>query len=174
MSFQLLREIRTFLQELFADSAFRNPAVEDETEEGAFISPRLFIGALPPKRKQGQTNEDFPFIVVRAPSGEDGEENSDIQTQIICGIYTAEDEEGGTNDIHNALDKIRSNLLQQRILGGTFELQLPLSWTTGQDEERNQPHPYYLGEITANWRTLRRTVLQSVETEIDVYGTGYR
>ena len=168
-----MREIRNYLQSLFADSAFRNPAVEDETEDNAFIPPRLFIGALPPKRKHGQTNEDFPFIVIRSLSGEDGEENSDMQTQIICGIYTAEDEEGGSNDIHNMLDKIRANFLQKRTLG-SFELQLPLSWTTGQDEERNQPHPYYIGEITANWRTFRRTVLQSAETEIDVYGTGYR
>jgi len=174
MSFQLLREIRDLLNEIFADAALRNPAVEDETEEDAFISPRLYIGALPPKRKHGQTNEDFPFIVVRALSGEDGEENSDIQTQIICGIYTAENEEGGANDIQNVLDKIRGNLLQRRILGNAFELQFPLSWSAGQDEERNQPHPYYVGEITANWRTVRRTVLESIDSEIDTYGSGYK
>lgn len=172
MTYQLLREIRDAIAELTSQMALRNPAVEDETEEDAFLAPSLHIGALPPKRARSRENEDFPFVVVRSPSGEDQQDYAEATVEIICGIYTAEDEAGGSTDIHNLIDRIRGMFLQRRILAQVWELQLPLSWTTGSDEERNQPHPYYLGQITASWRAVHQAVLQDVDTEVDVYGSG--
>lgn len=175
MSYQLLREIRDALQdEVLAHVALRNPAVESETDADAFIQPRFYIGALPPKRKHGRENEDFPFVVIRMSSGQDGQDYSEITTEIICGVYTAEDEAGGTNDVQNIIDRIRNDFLRRRILGGVFELQLPLTWSVGSDQDRMQPHPYYIGQITAKWQTMHQAVLQALQDEMDVYGSGYK
>lgn len=174
MIFELLLDLKQDLDQLFADAAFRDPEVEDETESGAWISPRIYLGALPPKRKKSQMGYDFPFIVLRTPSGEDQEEHSDISVQIICGIYTAQDEEAGANDIQNMLDNIRQRLLAKRIISRKFELQLPVSWNTGSDEERNQPHPYYLGQIDSTWRVHHAARLQPLDEELETYGSGYK
>jgi hypothetical protein len=173
MSFDLLREIKTGLQTTFAETVFRNPAVEDETEDNAFISPSLYLGTLPPKRQHGRTNEDFPFIVIRAASGEDREGESELVTEIIFGVYTAEDEGGGTNDIQNVLGKIRGYFLQNRLLDKRYNLQLPLRWALGIDEDQHQPHPYYLGQVTAAWTYPRPDHLENTNEELDVYGSGY-
>jgi hypothetical protein len=169
MSFLLLTELKSALENHFSGTAFRDPGRED-----TFIAPRFYINALPPKRKKGQDNEDFPFIVVRAPEGEDAQDHARITTQIICGIYSAEDQPGGANDIQNMVDRVRGYLLANRILAKKFELQLPLSWQMGTDEERNQPHPYYVGTITANWHGVHAAVLQSIDQEIEAYGSGYK
>lgn len=171
MSFHLLQSLKESLSSLLSDSMFRNPAVEDETEENGFIEPRIYLGALPPKRHHGQDNEDFPFIVIRTVSGEDGSERCALTTQIICGIYTAGDEAGGANDIQNLLDRIRLHLLETRIFAGRFELQLPLSWSLG-GEENNQPHPYYGGQITANWQAPPQPRLETANQEVVSYGSG--
>ena len=174
MSFELLREIKSVLQGLFADAAYRNPGVDDEGDPDAFISPRIYIGSLPPKRKHGQTNEDFPFLVVRAIQGEDQNDYSEVSAEIIAGIYTAQDEEAGSNEIQNIIDRVRIRFLQHRMLADRFELQMPINWSTGSDEERNQPHPYYVGQISTTWRYVQPQQLHTLNTELDTYGSGYK
>ena len=173
MSFELLLHLRDSLQELFQGSTYRDPAESDPEEEEAWIKPRFFIGALPPKRKGGQTNEDFPFILVRAIGGEDSEGQTDIDVEIICGFYTDDSEEDGTNIIMQVVNRIRQHLLQRRLFGKKYDLQLPINWTTGTDEERNQPHPYYVGQIRATFRTFQAPQMFDVEGELETYGSGY-
>lgn len=173
MSFDLLREMQANLQTLFAGTAYRNPAVEDESAEGAFIQPRIYIGALPPKRSRGRDNEDFPFLIVRATQGEDQNEYSELNVEVIAGVYTTQDEEAGVNEIQNIIDRVRIHLLQHPLLASRFELQMPMNWSAGTDEDRNQPHPYYVGNISTTWRYVRPQRLNDVGTELGTYGSGY-
>lgn len=172
MSHQLLRELKDAITEHLAEMPLRDPAVEDETTDGAFRSPRVFLGGLPPKRKQGQDNHDFPFVVIRSVGGEDQQDRASIDIQIVCGIYTAEGEEGGVNDLQNLIDKVRALILSRRVFGGAFEAELPLSWTTGTDEERNQPHPYYIGQLTPRFVAAHQVALPEVAEGLDTYGFG--
>jgi hypothetical protein len=167
MSFFLVQELKDVLEKHFADTAFRDPGKDE-----VFIAPRFFINSLPPKRKHGKDNEDFPFVLVRATEGRDEQEYAEISTQIFCGIYTAEGITAGGNEIQNMVDRIRTYLLTNRMLAKKFELQFPLTWSLGTDEERNQPHPYYIGTITATWHAVHAAVLQSIAQEIEAYGSG--
>ena len=172
MSHQLLRELRDDIESLTREMPLRDPTVDDETQDGAFIAPRVFLGGLPPKRKQGTDNHDFPFVVLRITGGEDQQNRVTIDVQIVCGVYTAENEEGGVNDLQNLISRIRALLLSKRVFGGVFDLELPLSWTTGTDEERNQPHPYYIGQLTPQFSAVHKADLPEVDVGLDVYGYG--
>ena len=173
MTFIFLQALALQISEIFQGTVFRDPAVEVETDEGAFIQPRIFVGALPPKRRLDQQKEDYPFIVIRGPDGEDKEGESDVSGEIICGIYTAGDEKAGTTDIHNIIDRVRLGILQKRIVDNRFELQTPITWTTGADEERNQPHPFYIGRVSGTWKYVRFDHQESADEEVVVYGAGY-
>jgi len=172
MSHQLLRELRDAIKEHLAEMALRDPAIEDETEDGAFRAPRVHLGSLPAKRKQAAQNQDFPFVVIRATSGEDRQDESVVDVQIVCGIYTAEDEEGGVNDLQNLVDRIRALIMARRVFGGAFEVRLPMSWDVGSDEERNQPHPYYVGQLTPQFVAPHQVALPEVAQALESYGAG--
>ena len=174
MTYLLLQALALQLATIFEGTVFRDPAVDDETEDGAFLPPRIFIGGLPPKRRFDQQKEDYPFIVVRGPDGEDQDGQSDVSAEIICGIYTAGDEKAGANDIHNIIDRIRIRLLADRIVDDRFELQTPVTWTTGADEERNQPHPFYIGRVSGTWKYVRHDHQESTDDEVIIYGAGYK
>jgi hypothetical protein len=174
MTYLLLQALAIRLAAIFEGTVFRDPAVEDETESGAFVTPRIFVGSLPAKRRLDKQKEDYPFIVVRGPDGEDRDGQSEVSAEIICGIYTAGDEEAGANDIHNLIDRCRLGLLQDRILDKRFELQTPVTWTSGADEERNQPHPFYIGRVSATWQYIRQDHLETPEDEVIIYGAGYK
>lgn len=174
MTYLLLQSLALRLALIFEGTVFRDPSVEDETDDAAFIQPRIFVGSLPPKRRMDKQKEDYPFMVVRGPDGEDRDGESDVSAEIICGIYTAGDEESGTNDIHNIIDRVRQGILKERIVDNRFELQTPVNWTTGADEERNQPHPFYIGRVSATWKYIRFDHRESAEEEVIIYGAGYQ
>jgi hypothetical protein len=174
VTYLLLQALALQLAEIFDGTVFRDPSVEDETDAAAFIAPRIFVGSLPAKRRFDQQKEDYPFIVARGPDGEDQDGESGVSAEIICGIYTAGDEVAGTNDIHNIIDRVRLALLKNRIVDNRFELQTPVTWTTGADEERNQPHPFYVGRVSATWKYIRFDHQESAAEEVIIYGAGYQ
>lgn len=173
MSFLLLKSLKGFVNAAFAHTVFREPG-----EAVSYVNPRVYIGALPPKRHREDQNQDYPFIVLRPATGEDGDDGSEITIKIICGIQTKEDAapiEAGVNDIQNMLDRCRRILLKNRILDKKYRLNLPLTWSNGDDTDKdhNQPHPYYVGVITTRWQMPAVVELLTQEGELEIYGTGY-
>lgn len=166
--FFLLKAIKDLLTDAFGHVMFRDP----DTETEVYAAPAIFIGALPPKRS-AKEEKDFPFIVLRPSEGEDDEEDSTAVVKLICGVYTAQEVEGGVNDVMNMVDRCRRFLLEQQILDGRYVLNLPVKWSLGDEEERNHPHPFYHGTILTTWSVPPVNRLLSVEDEIGVFGSGY-
>lgn len=171
MTFLLLKEIQALLKEAFAHTVYKEP-------DGWFVEPRVFLGALPTKRKiKGEEQgEDFPFIVVRAREGKDEDVGSSVDVELVLGIYSDQEPDdqattgAGDNDILNVVDRCRRVLLQQRTMG-RYNLALPLTWKLGDDDQR-QPHPYYLAMVTARWEAPAIEQQLTLNEEARVYGTG--
>lgn len=174
MTFFLLQAVREMLQAEFTRTVLKEP-------DAWYVPPRVFIGALPPKRKiKGEEqNEDFPFIVVRGRDGKDSDDDSLVTVEIIVGIYCDQDADdqatsgAGDNDIINMVDRCRGLLLRTRIVAGRWELQLPMTWKLG-DEDLRQPHPYYLAMISASFKSPETTRQLTISEEADIYGTGWK
>lgn len=174
MTFLLLQAIQQFLKAEFEQTVCKEP-------DGWFTTPRIFLGALPPKRKlKGEDQkEDFPFIVVRARDGKDDDNAATADIELVCGIYSDQEADdadttgAGDNDIMNLVDRIRRALLQQRVLAGRFELRLPLTWKLADDDMR-QPHPYYLAMVTSSWEAPAIDRQLTPEQEAQIYGTGFQ
>jgi hypothetical protein len=169
MTYLLLRAIKKFLEDAFEKTVFRDPDSAAEKH----VAPRVFIGALPPKRQNGEEQgKDFPYIVVRPKGGDDNEDNGTATVLLLLGIFTKEGEEGGTNDMQNLIDRIRRYLLQEQIIDGCYKLEFPLSWDVGEGDNAQQPDPYYIGAVTTTWRMPGVERVLSPEEQIEAYGAG--
>jgi hypothetical protein len=167
MTFLLLKALKAFLEEAFAHTVFRV-----EVTKETHTTPKVHIGALPPKRRDGN-GKDFPFIVVRPSEGEDDDDGSSATVRIVFGTYTEEDVEGGLNDVMNMVDRCRRFLFQHQLLDKKYVLNLPLKWHCGVDEDAGHPHPYYHGTITTNWNLPSVEQLLTAEDAIKTFGSGY-
>lgn len=97
--------------------------------------PQVLDFDLPPKRSGEK--DDFPFVIVRADSGEIEAEQSEIDVYIIVGCYS--DDFTANRDCLNVMSRIRNALtmLPNGILADKYELQYPLKWTLHGE----QPNP---------------------------------
>ncbi len=169
MSFLLAEALKTRLEEGFSHPFFREPGKEE-----SYAHTRFCIGALPPKRKNPEQKEDFPFVVVRAIKGADDQTQSTLTAIIICGIYTAQGIEAGENDVQNMIDRCRRLLLATPTLEDKYLLEYPVKWEIGDpDEKHNQPVPYHVGTITTKWQMPSTTQILTPEQEVKYYGSGF-
>ena len=172
MSFELVNALNDLLKTGFDQVRFRHT----DQDPGQYVAPQFFVGAIPPKRKSNDPlNEervsDPPFMVTRMATGEDTGDNSLINVETLCGIYTAEGVEGGENDIANMIMRARRLILETQILESKYELQFPLKWYVGDpDQHHQQPHPFYEGVIKTTWKLPVIERKLATEDEEKIYG----
>ncbi|GIO33122.1 hypothetical protein J2TS6_42630 [Paenibacillus albilobatus] len=114
--------------------------------------PEVINGKLIPPRA---SDSDFPYIIIRALDGEDGEDYGSVKIRILVGTKSADDE--GYLDILHLIEVLRNSLLSTAVIGQRFEIKRPLKWTLYED----QPYPEWIGEIMTTWTVP--TVLREVE-----------
>lgn len=171
MSFELIQAINQVLKDGIQDYKLRVP----ESEPGKYITPNIFIGAVPPKRKGNTPGQDdkaiWPFIINRIVSGEDTETESIINLHTIIGIYTAYDVEAGEHDIINLTMRVKRYFMVNQILEKRFEQTGPISWHLGEIADRNlQAFPFFGGVIKTAWNVPGYEKILTVDQEKDVYG----
>lgn len=171
MSFELIQAINRVVEAGTRDLKLRVP----ESEPGEYISPNIFIGAVPPKRKGNAPGQDdksaFPFIINRIISGEDTDAGSIINLHTICGIYTASNVEAGEHDIINLTMRVKRLLMVQQILEKRFIREGAVKWHMGDIEDRYlQATPFFGGVIKTTWSVPAYEKLLTFEQEKEVYG----
>jgi hypothetical protein len=173
MSFELITAINELLKEGTRDLKLRVP----EMAPGEYITPNIFIGAIPPRRKGNTPGQDdraaFPFIINRMVGGEDSDEQATVNINTICGIYTGEDVAAGEQDITNLVFRVKRLLLEQQIIEKKFVRAGALKWHMGDIEDKFlQAFPFFGGVITTTWdvpgyeRILNRQEAKEVYGEI--------
>lgn len=161
--------------------------LEQEPPDGARVTPRVYVGDLPPKRNdrnlpEQSQGEDYPFALILPAGGEDGTNSfnrGEVTVKIAFGAYVPPDTEAreGVIAVQRLIDVARFSLLglPGYMLSGKFELQLPFKWRLGRPGKTDglQPHPYYHGEIETQWFLPPLENLAGPEERIRIYGAGY-
>ncbi len=137
-----------------------------ETSQGNQKVPQIIEGYLPPKRSG--VVSDFPYIIVRPIEGEDFNDRATVVVALIIGTYSIDYSEG-YKDVANIIWRIRTALLQQRVLEGIYRLEPPLKWSMFED----QPIEQWLGVITTTWVVPLPQEKLCAEEEARIYGQGY-
>ncbi|MCP3923335.1 MAG: hypothetical protein GY714_12195 [Desulfobacterales bacterium] len=148
MEFLLLKGLQGLLYEGLSDKKFR---VENSGEK--YSDVKILIGELPSKDKG---NEDYPCIILQAFEGfndeSQGAAHSVVNVKLICGVYSAESEEAGVNDVLNLAWVCRKIILSKGVCGDSFNLEKPVKWTSGDPAARHyQPQPFSECEIITKW-----------------------
>ncbi len=170
MTHLLLEAIRDLLVLETEHTLFPSPL-----EPGKRIRPHGFIGDLPPKRSRETQGNDFPFILIRGGVGQDelveGLEKTTINISIVCGIWVPREDsvdqpESGITECQNLVDRCRTILKLNDVVGLKFKLLLPLSWHVQEQTERTLP--YYLGAMETIWDAP--SISKVLELEDSGYG----
>lgn len=142
----LLDDLKKFVQESTEDLLLE---VKTKKGEDKIIKPaKVFIGNPPVKIG---TEQYVPYIILRLLTGKDeqkeGEnENSTVKVRLIVAIYST-DSEKGYIDTLNVVDRLRIELLKNRVLNNKYILKLPLEYVVYEDDTG----PYTIGEIVTEW-----------------------
>ena len=116
--------------------------LEPVAEEMGFKVFRQFI---PPKKREDEPFQDYVLVSLG-----DGSQESEESTQQVIVTFGAEDcpscgasDYQGYRDVVNMIEKVKQYLLRRRIVGGKFELRLPMQWVFPEEEN----YPYYFGGL---------------------------
>ncbi|MCM3141305.1 hypothetical protein [Brevibacillus sp. MER 51] len=137
----LMRSLKSFLEEVVANVELTSP-------KGVLTQPKVFLEALPQKAASSQ-EEDFPFVIIRAMGGEDQDGKASVSINLLVGTHSKDDD--GFIDVLNIIEDVRQSLLKNRVVGGSFRLDLPLKWKLFDE----QPYPGWIGEINTLWEIPR-------------------
>jgi hypothetical protein len=122
-----------------------------KAEAGAAATPRaaqVWKMRLP---EMSHSTKKAPYILLQLVNGTDTQESGSEQdgkcyVRIVFCVYCEDDNEGAML-LLNLIMRLRIALLEYRVIGGQFELQMPLEWVCYPDDTA----PYYMGEMATEW-----------------------
>ena len=135
--------------------AFIAGAVKDyrlPVKHGEMRAPTVVNGFLPPKRSN--TEDDFPFVLVRLEKGQTTPEETTCTAVIIIGCYTTEFD--GHEYCINVMERIKQALcsLPFGTLAERYQLRYPVKWELPDE----QPYPQWQVGMTTEWAMQAPTV----------------
>lgn len=98
--------------------------------------------------------EQAPYVIHRIITGKDeqpaGErEQAETLVRTVFAVYNPDEQEGGLM-LLNLMERLRIALLQRRVLGGQFALDMQAGIESLIYPDNNAP--FYLGEMISQWR----------------------
>lgn len=119
--------------------------------------PKVWIGDLPPKRKDKDSRE-LPCVLIVPLAGHFEEGSMVMTVALLCVVYNQEDTDGAgaETDLLNLISKIAELLLPagqgtpiaRRFILEPDERGRLLAWTKSE----NQPKPFVQADIITTWR----------------------
>jgi hypothetical protein len=160
MNALLQKRLKEHLQAALAPLKLVGPSLE---EKGAPVvcPPQVFLGDLPPKRREANARE-VPCVLLVPLSGHhqdggDGSTEAVATIALVCVAFNPEegDVEGGEADLAALLSAISGALLpcahgvplDRRFILSPDDKGRILHWVKGQD----QPRPYLQATMTSLW-----------------------
>lgn len=151
----LLEQFKVFAEEKLNNLLL--PIKKAPGEEPEYRSPEVFKMNLPNKSAQ---KEKAPYVVLQFLNGNDSQ-NPGEDMESVCNIRVvvcaySEDLDEGPLNVLNMLVRLRSALLEDRILANRYQLQPPLEYLVYPDN----PAPFFFGEMITVWKipTVRRKI----------------
>jgi len=136
------------------------PDIEDEDEREIFLQDNahhkhkmvplnIFPQALP-KRKTADTEDPFPYIIVRIDSGGIDSQTDPHKVALILmiGIYDDDPNNQGHVSVLEIIERIQKHYQESPVVAGMFKFTDPFNWAL-QDEES---WPYFFGACNLNFQ----------------------
>ncbi|MDR2503774.1 MAG: hypothetical protein LBD82_05255 [Deltaproteobacteria bacterium] len=147
---QLLTDLKAFVERAMRDFELPGSAVPHGP-------PSVFLGGLPTTGTENLPDR-FPFVLILWDNGSDqeNETNESVdETSLVIGLHTPPGANGPDAEEAELLcaavmDHLRLALMRHRLLGGRFELELPL--TSAKPDPGKKQHLYHLMTVSAKWR----------------------
>lgn len=145
---------------IFASEELENllmPVNKAPGEEPEYRAPEVFKMNLPNKSAQ---KKKAPYVVLQFLNGNDsqnvGEEMKSVCNVRVVVCACSDDLDEGPLNVLNILVRLRSALLEKRVLANRYQLQTPLEYLVYPDN----PAPFFFGEMMTVWEipTVRRKV----------------
>jgi hypothetical protein len=160
MSALLQKRLKEHLVAALAPLKLAGAPLPEENVSDASCPPQVFVGDMPPKRKD--KTRDVPCVVLIPLTGhhevEEGHTEAVSVIALVCVVFNPEegDAEGGEADLAALLSAITGTLLpcaQGVPLAKRFVLEADskgklLSWVKGEE----QPRPFLQATMTSQWR----------------------
>jgi hypothetical protein len=146
----LLEQLKLFTEAHTADLLL--PVRPESGEELSYRAAEVHLMRLPEK---GHATKKAPYVLLQLVTGSDELDEGKCFVRVIACVYS-DDESEGAMLLLNLITRIRAALLEWRVVGGQFALQMPLEYVLYTDDTA----PYFLGEMSTNWSipTIERKV----------------
>lgn len=123
----------------------------------AIVTPRVFIGALPPR---DGVSQDFPFVIVRPVSGALSRTEIVCDVHLICGAYITTDiAADGIAMVHQLADVCLRLSAEPGPVGDKWVLdRQAINWDDGVSPQLSgpdmgsHPHPYYFVTVRVRYK----------------------
>ncbi|MGX4584960.1 hypothetical protein [Paenibacillus chitinolyticus] len=139
----LLQTLKSFVEQSVRDTGAGERPVK--VHVGWLPGAERFPPAKPDEPSELLPEGLFPFVLLRALEGEDGNEEGSVKVRLHFG--TSSTDPFGYADVLNLIEKVRQAVLKKEIIGGMFELQRPLKWKLAN----TQAYPQWTGEMVTAW-----------------------
>lgn len=175
MSFDLARLVGARLEAHLTDVGLKLP----KPGSGELVTPAVYVGDLPGR---DDVTEPAPCVVVLAPSGEDGQLDSDLDREeveigLACLIQTNMDDdrpmEAAHNIILNLTEACREALKDPTPIGEGWTLSYPLRWDIFDKATGQRRHPFYTSAISAMFERVKPRDRLSASDRNWVHGSTY-
>jgi hypothetical protein len=148
----LLDTLKEFTEQAIKDLIMPVMRQKNDTNEEAAPRPaRVYKMSLPDMKLK---DKKAPYIIHQIITGKDeqlaGErEQAETLVRTVFAVYSPDEQEGGLM-LLNLMERLRIALLQRRVIGGQFALDMQAGIESLIYPD-NTP-PFYAGEMVSRWR----------------------
>lgn len=142
----LMEQFKAFTEDALKDLIM--PVKTPPTKEAQYRAPEIYLMNLPDVKED---KDKAPYVVLQFLNGDDSQETGDEQ-ESVCNIRVvacaySDDSSEGPMFVLNMLTRLRTALLEKRVVANRYTLRLPLEYLVYPDN----PAPFFFGEMMTVW-----------------------
>lgn len=153
--FQLQQDLAEEIETILSDMRFKNPA-------GSMVQMRAYCQNIPKRKqeikrgalmaKEEETEDPYPFCIVKAESGEIFKGAQSVSIILILAIFNDNEQNQGQQELVNTIHKIAERFIKNPVLKDKYRLDEEdgIKWIL-DDEDR---YPYFVCGMTMKWETF--------------------
>jgi hypothetical protein len=153
----LLEQFKAFTESALKDLIM--PVKTPPTKEAEYRAPEVFKMNLPDVKAD---KDKAPYVVLQFINGDDSQ-NAGEEQESVCNVRVvvcawSQDSSEGPMLVLNMLTRLRTALLEKRVIANRYALRLPLEYLVYPDN----PVPFFFGEMMTVWEMptiTRREIL---------------
>jgi len=145
MILELLDGAKEHIEDLFKDTKFKSE------RDSKRVPITVYKHYLEQETCLDVENQQFPYIILRTSSGKlatDKNNRSDINLDIIIGLYDNAPDNQGTHDVITVIERLALSLIESGHINNKYTLTDDISWGITEEDTA----PYFFGALQCQWK----------------------